>query len=501
MINAKLQSIIDTKSAIGNAIVNKGGTITGETPFFNYAAQIDGISSGTPQTIFAASDGSKWAFTNVVNLTNVGGNITHDFNRWQTANNSTSDPILNGGTVFGNISGNIRIVQVNQVNTSQYGNIVINDTTGAKYVGYNGYDAVTNPTPTDTATFNRWLLNNSASGTVLFANTTVVSGGTFNSANTVYEPTNMAFIGNTTTPYNLNIYSIITSAGFVYVAGGNTGLSSTVFKYNESNLGYVGDTSTVSYSGIIRSISSDGVFIYIGGTSNQTVLKFRESNLQYIGFSNFYPGAIQSVLAAQGYVFVGRADTDGSIQRYFAGNLVLSGNFPVNYGGHVWAMSFNSGNLYVGGATNQTLKKYNLFNFAFVGNTVSYGGTIRAVTFNNGFIYVGGETNQTVQKFYDSNLAFVGNTPSYNGIINTLKTNNGFIYVGGASNQTVQKFYESNLTLVANTANYGGEIRSLTTNNGFIYVGGFTNLRFQKFQEAYIIQDNQTFYTATKIKE
>jgi len=50
MINAKLQNIIDTKSAIGNAIVNKGGTITGATPFYSYASQIDNISTGSVLT-------------------------------------------------------------------------------------------------------------------------------------------------------------------------------------------------------------------------------------------------------------------------------------------------------------------------------------------------------------------------------------------------------------------------------------------------------------------
>jgi hypothetical protein len=58
MINAKLQSIIDTKSAIGNAIVNKGGTITGETPFFNYAAQIDSIEVGGASKILYTNGGT-----------------------------------------------------------------------------------------------------------------------------------------------------------------------------------------------------------------------------------------------------------------------------------------------------------------------------------------------------------------------------------------------------------------------------------------------------------
>jgi len=45
-INNKLQNIIDTKTAIGAAIVNKGGTIINSTPFYSYISEIDNLSGG-----------------------------------------------------------------------------------------------------------------------------------------------------------------------------------------------------------------------------------------------------------------------------------------------------------------------------------------------------------------------------------------------------------------------------------------------------------------------
>jgi hypothetical protein len=495
MINTKLQNIIDTKSAIGNAIVNKGGTITSETPFFNYAAQIDGISTGTPQTIFAASDGSKWAFTNAVNLVNDAGNVTHDFNYWQPANNSTSDPILNVGTVGANISGNIQLVQVNQVNIAQYENIVINDTTGAKYVGYNGYDSQTNPTPTGNATFNRWLLNNSATGTILFANTVIINGGTFNGPNVSINEANLAFINNTAN-YGSTIESVTTNNGFIYVGGG--GILNTVQKFYESNLGFVGNTA--SYGGVIRSVTTNNGFIYVGGRDNNTVKKFYEDNLAFVGNTAGYGGDIYSVTTNNGFIYVG-GDTNQTVQKFHESNLVRVGN-TASYGGRIQAITTNNGFIYAGGTTNQRVQKFFESNLARAsGTNVSndYGGTINSVTTNNGFIYAGGRTNQTVQKFYEDNLAFVGNTANYGGDITEITTSNGFIYVSGVTNQTVQKFHESNLGFVANTNSYGGSIFSFTTNNGFIYAGGFQTVK--KFQEAEIIPDNQTFYTATKIKE
>jgi hypothetical protein len=502
MINTKLQSIIDTKSAIGNAIVNKGGTITGETPFFNYAAQIDGISTGTPQTIFTASDGSKWALTNAVNLVNDAGNVISDFNYWQPANNSTSDPILNVGTVGANISGNIQLVPVNQVNISQYENIVINDTTGAKYVGYNGYDSVTNPTPTGNTTFNRWLLNNSASGTIIFANTTVVSGGTFNGPNSSIDEANMAFINNTAS-YGSEILATHINNGFIYVGGVQfaAGLNRGFSKYHEGNLVLVGNS--VRYhttdSGNIRAITSNDGFIYIGGTVNQTVQKFGESNLVRVGNTNDYGGAIRSIVVNNGFIYTG-GEIDRTLKKYHEGNLAFVAN-TASYGASISDIVVNDGFVYVGGESNAGIYKYHESNLAFVGNTTGLGYML-AMSISNGFIYAGGtSTGARIHKYHESNLAFVGNITDSLGIIRGLTTANGFIYSDSSTNTSIHKFYESNLAFVNNTASYNGLIFSVIANNGFVYASGHTTKTATKYQQNSLSLESLTFYTATKIKE
>jgi len=506
MINTKLQSIIDTKSAIGNAITNKGGTITTNTPFFNYAAQIDGISTGTPQTIFAASDGSKWALTNLVNLTNVSNNVTHDFNRWQPANNSTSAPILNVGTVTGNQSGNIRIVQVNQVNIAQYGNIVINDTTSAKYVGYNGYDFNTNNTPTGNTTFNRWLLNNSATGTVLFANTVISVGGIYNGPNTI----NTALILDSEVNFGSEIFGLALNNGFIYAGGGaraftNRGIS----KYHQSNLVLVGNTVNFGTGQTITEIRTNNSFIFASGHL-QRVRKYGEANLSNVGDTNLYGGIIFSMTLNDGFIYaggeVGQTYTNGNVKKYHQSNLVFVNN-SVDYNGVIYSLVTNNGYVYAGGGygtSNNTVAKYHESNLAFVGNTSNYGASIESIAINNGFIYVGGGlqtgVNRGVSKFYESNLALVSNTPNYGGIIYEVATNNGFLYVGGATNQRVQKYYESNLAFHTQTDSLGHQIDVLKFNNGFMFLGGSNN-NLKKYNDAGTSQESLFFYTATKIKE
>jgi hypothetical protein len=443
MINTKLQNIIDTKSAIGNAIVNKGGTITSETPFFNYAAQIDGISTG-------------------------------------------------GGA---------------------YSTWVAQAQDNSKYTVYNGYDFVNNPTPnlSNNFAFNRWLLNNSATGDIILSNVVLANGGTFGGPNPTFNIANMAFVNNTA-----NFGQIIRTVGinnsFIYV-GGDT---SDVKKYHQNNLVLIGN---VSYGGQVTTLTINNGFIYVGG-GNQRIRKFFESNLANasgINISNDYGGQINSVTINNGFIYAG-GDTNRTVQKFYEDNLAFVGN-TVSYGGDITSVTTNNGFIYVGGElggfSNGNVKKYHESNLALVGNTVNYGGAIISITTNDGFIYVGGYTNQTIQKFNESDLARAAGTNvsnNYGGAILSITINDGFIYAGGlnsinsAVNARVQKFYESNLAFVGNTVNYSGPINTLKTSNRLIYVGGRNNSiasssNLRVYNEQQIIQDNQTYYTITNIKE
>jgi hypothetical protein len=298
MINAKLQNLYNIKNDIGTAIVNKGGTITESTPFYSYAGQIDSISTGTPQTVFQDSTGAKWALTNVVNLTNVSNNVTSDFNWWQPANNTTSDSIMTVGTVNGNISGNIRIVQVNQVNVAQYQNTAIKDIGGNTYTGYNGYDAITNNNPTGNIIFNRWILNNTSTANILTNNSILTNLGFFNGPNIVgteggiefnHSPTNYSggyLIYNSyyfQQTFGMNNYGIFSWgaasaqssdwSGFVTnLAWRNSATGSIIFTSNYQ--------TDISASGVFQELDNNELFIqtsryFSNGLGNSSISQIR----------------------------------------------------------------------------------------------------------------------------------------------------------------------------------------------------------------------------------
>jgi hypothetical protein len=404
MINTKLQSIIDTKSAIGNAIVNKGGTITSETPFFNYASEIDNISTG-------------------------------------------------GGA---------------------YSTFVAQAQDNSKYTVYNGYHPITNPTPnlSNNFAFNRWFLNNSATGDVVFSNVLLIQLTNLNATvplqnnsvgiNAGYMP----FVDNTAN-YGGTIFSITTNNGFLYV-GGQT--NNTVQKFYEGNLVLVNNTA--SYGGQITSVTTNNGFIYAGGSVN-LITKYNESTLTFVSNSVSYGGAIQALTANNSFIYaVGTTDAsfqNGALKKYHESNLVFSAS-AANHTGTIRTVTTNNGFVYIGGSGNFSVRKYHESNLTLVGSTNSYGGTIFSVKTNNGFIYVTGGFN--VAKYHESNLAFVDKTAD--GLIEqlsrTLTTNDGFVYAA-TSNSLIQKFYESNLTKIGNSVPFStATVHSITVNNGSLYI-------------------------------
>ena len=500
MINAKLQSIIDTKSAIGNAIVNKGGTITGETPFFNYAAQIDGISTGTPQTIFAASDGSKWALTNVVNIVNSAGNVTYDFNRWQTANNGTSDPILNIGTVGANISGNIRIVQVNQVNQAQYGNIVANDTTGAKYVGYNGYDAITNPTPSGNTTFNRWVLNNSASGTIVFSNGTFIANGTYNGPNTTINEANISLIlekqtvgGNTIGFYN----------GFVYARGLNT---SVIGRYN-SALDFLGFANWTN--GTVITATGLGEFVFNGSLlytklPGGKIIRLSTS-LGSTGAESWYSYDREALKENGDFLYTSGFTLAKTNKAIFANSTERTA--ATSFSHQNFDVALNNGFIYTGGDSNGGITRIVRFHESNLVNTgvqtINIGTVIRNIAISDNFLYVG--TGSGIRKFHEGNLALVSNGPLIGRQIWSIYNKGDFLFAGtdiGDGLPIVHKIHKSNMTIVANASsnNLYASVRGITIGNESIYAIGSSSNIF-RISERQITADNQSIQTITKIKE
>ena len=400
MINAKLQNIIDTKSAIGNAINNKGGSITSETPFYEYAPAIENISSGGgaySTWVLQDENSAKYTVFNGYDaLRNTNPNLsTIPYNKYLLNNGATGDIVLE----------NVITAQ-----TSEF-SLIINNS-----VGINNS--------------NMLLLGNTVSnGSVVRtvgANNGFLYVGEAGKTFKKFNATTLQFVGET----NINNPIWQTMAfnnGFVYAGGWDPYV---LYKISESNMAVIANTNT-SFSGI-NSVKINNGFIYLSRGGGYGLEKYNEGNLTYISSLNnsaqYATTAFNSVAINNGFIYTGYLNMVKFRESNFT--YVSQTNFPVVF--DINNIAINNGFIYVVGGTNNVYK-YNESSFAFSSNA-SINGIARGIAVNNGFVYVGtsfGTSANTVEKYHESNLTFLTKSSPYLGSIWQITTSNNFLYISG----------------------------------------------------------------------
>ena len=376
MINTKLQSIIDTKSAIGNAIVNKGGTITSETPFFNYAAEIDGISTGSVLT----------------------GNATANqvFNG-QTFYSNDANTQLTGTYVAPQIDGTDETKMFRVVST-EFANISGSEGDQTS-IGINNGFLFTSVQP-----FGIWkyhesnlvYINKSVNGS--FNGVTLNNGFVyaFNNRVTKFNQSDLANQG-VTDLYGGTVNSIAVNNGVIYAVGLNgtnsvTGVNSVIRRYNETSLSTIAGNSPI-YNAAMGAIAINNGFIYAGGSplvgTNRGISKYHESNLVRIS-NSVNSGVVRDIVTNNSFVYVAGGP---NIWKFNESNLALIGSVAYGNGAQINSISVNSGYIYAvaasgsGGAIGRKLKKYHESNLVFVAENDEEANDLIGLAYNNGKLY------------------------------------------------------------------------------------------------------------------
>ena len=436
MINAKLQNIIDTKSAIGNAINNKGGSITVDTPFYEYAPAIENISTG-------------------------------------------------GGA---------------------YSTWVAQSDTNALYTVYNGYDSVLNPNPNlSNLLFNRWLLNNSATGDVVLSNAILTSNGTFNGPNVVLNQS--VLFGLQTTSGNIGIGNVaVVHQGNIFVGTRNsTDNPSFIVRVNESNLAMAMANTASTNSTNISAIAANNGFIYIGhsGSSGSQFGRIQKygTNLSRIGNSPYFGVGIGGITVNNGFIYATVGETL-RITKIHEGNLVIDSN-SANLPRTPLGITHHNGFLYVGSQNNLIWKIHEsnlVVNATY--NFATGSGYVNAVDVDsNGFVYASGFGLGVLGKF-NSNLGLVASVSqptTTESFIADINASSDFLYT--ITQSSVFKYHKSNLVSLV-SAGFGGA-SSISVNAGFVYVpypsAVTTLLKIRPYNIATF--DNRNLFIITNIKE
>jgi hypothetical protein len=358
MINTKLQNIIDTKAAIGNAINNKGGSITAETPFYEYAPAIDNISSGA--SVFL--DESKFVF-----ITNGAGN--------------TSSMLTNSGVLFQAIDNSV--IAYSENNLSQLynsaltgaGNTVknIHSNDGFVYASYgNAVRKLIESNLTTSLTNTTRTLANviTSNDTFLFV------GGDRDGDNDAFifkiRESNLITVANTAKLRNRYNFMVAYN-GLLYTSGNNLG--NEFRQFFQSNLVLANNTALVNYTGTYERLHINDGFMYVGGNNaTQGIVKYNADTLEYIGNTVSFSGAgsVNSIVTKDGFLYVGRSSSQ-TVLKFYEGNLAFAGELSsTTLGGGSRSILVNNGYILASASTVSTTKKYTTNINSLTDNGVDY---------------------------------------------------------------------------------------------------------------------------------
>jgi hypothetical protein len=328
-INTKLQNIIDTKSAIGNAIVNKGGAITSSTPFYNYAAEIDNLATG-------------------------GG----------------------GGTIDGFDETKLLAVDINMFSTGTLNSFQI----------VNGFLYITNASRISKHDLNDMSLQTNVTFTAGVSSLVVNNGFVFgvgagtNTINKMHD-SNLIVVGNSIA-YGGGINNIAINNGFLYIGGAT---NQRIKKFNEDTLEFIGET--IAFGGTVTDLAIKDGYIYVGGATTNTIKKYDENTLEFIGNTNSVFGATGALFINNGFLYAAGASGDfRTIKKFHLSNLTFESE-SINYGLINSLIAYN-GFIYAGrNQSSFTIGKFYENNLTFVTNSTIYPAGITTLAIDNDFLY------------------------------------------------------------------------------------------------------------------
>src|SRR3990167_7349269 len=213
-------------------------------------------------------------------------------------------------------------------------------------------------------------------------------------------------------------------------------------------------------------------FIYEGGTA-QTVKKLTRA-LTLVATSSSYGGNILGLAADSGFVYVGGVTTQ-TVKKLRSKDLVQVAE-SADYGGTIHIIrAADADYVYVSGATTLRVKKLNKSDLSEATQSSVFTFTQWAMDEDATHVYVAG-ADGIVTKLQKSDLTSVATGPSIPvpGGINSLCVDATHVYCGGGQfgSYNVQKLLKSDLTWVATSSEYNDIIQVLINDTESVYVAG-----------------------------
>jgi hypothetical protein len=300
-------------------------------------------------------NGSKFILSNSVERLNNGTSTNFRYNYWFAGNNSVSKNLINIATSFTIYTGggpNTTLQQMSQINSQQVDSqsYIAQALNGTKYIHYNGYNFVSNTLPTN-ASFNVWLINNSASGSLLVNNvvsTTFLGNITGNVTGTNESAFALARTGanyHSPSPSQDIMYLNVSNNGLVFVALPQRSIWSI---YNFTTGAFIDNRTytqpAVNYDGNVDfALSNDSVYVAVGAN----VRRFSQSNNTIIADNGSGSGYFAAYLN-NGFVYA--LSSFNYVSKFREDNLQKLGDVYLD--SRPFRATFHNGSMYVSGGQN-----------------------------------------------------------------------------------------------------------------------------------------------------
>jgi hypothetical protein len=300
-------------------------------------------------------NGSKFILSNSVERLNNGTSTNFRYNYWFAGNNSVSKNLINIATSFTTYTGgglNTTLQQMSQINSQQVDSqsYIAQALNGTKYIHYNGYNFVSKTLPTN-ASFNVWLINNSASGSLLVNNvvsTTFLGNITGNVTGTNESVFALARTGanyHSPSPSQDIMYLNVSNNGLVFVALPQRSIWSI---YNFTTGAFIDNRTytqpTVNYDGNVDfALSNNSVYVAAGAN----VRRFSQSNNTIIADNGSGSGYFAAYLN-NGFVYA--LSSFNYVSKFREDNLQKLGDVYLD--SRPFRATFHNGSMYVSGSQN-----------------------------------------------------------------------------------------------------------------------------------------------------
>ena len=217
--------------------------------------------------------------------------------------------------------------------------------------------------------------------------------------------------------------------------------------------------------------------IYLGtllGDDNNYYKPIMESVNRYIitDYSYRFSDQINDFVISGSTLFVASGTY---IYKLDLNDLRTTASASVNYSGTIKSLAVQGNYIFAGGDTINTVRKYNISDLSYVGETPSYGGVIRQIKVNSTHIFAVGETTNTIRKYDISDLTLTSESAASYITVLCLDITDDYVFshyndsIYASAYKYIRKYNISDLTLAATSSSLNNTVHSICCDNTHVY--------------------------------